>query len=321
MRSQVPECIAAYAYQLPFAQPLQFAHGTLTHRSGLLLKFQHNNQISWGEAAPLPGFSAESLADVLDAFHQWQLGLLLFQQLPASLQFAIEMGQNRFPLAHKPVATAFLLSSVVSIEQQAALSLLPTGQIVKLKVGRQALTDEIAQFQQLREKAPQLRWRLDANRNWSLQQALEFCQAMGTPEQVEFIEEPCADLHQTIAFAHQSRWPVALDETTQSAHSKPFYFEGLQAIVCKPGLVGNLTRCSAWAELARQHQLSWIISSAFESNLAHAYLAALAIQWAPQGVHGLDTLQHLAADLLVPRSQHSTLPVLLESDLELIWQA
>lgn len=51
--------LALYRYSLPFRQPLMFKGQRLAHREGLLVSI--NGQ--WGEIAPLPGFSNESLAE------------------------------------------------------------------------------------------------------------------------------------------------------------------------------------------------------------------------------------------------------------------
>ena len=42
-----------YRYRLPLSQPLQFHDRQISVREGLLLKWEN----SWGEIAPLPGFS------------------------------------------------------------------------------------------------------------------------------------------------------------------------------------------------------------------------------------------------------------------------
>ena len=56
-----------YRYSLPLVQPLQFKGLMLREREGLLLKLTADDgSIGWGEAAPLPGFSGESLGDATE---------------------------------------------------------------------------------------------------------------------------------------------------------------------------------------------------------------------------------------------------------------
>ena len=51
--------LALYRYQLPFTQPLTFHGKVEVAREGLLVRIDKG----WGEIAPLPGFSRETLAE------------------------------------------------------------------------------------------------------------------------------------------------------------------------------------------------------------------------------------------------------------------
>lgn len=308
--------IAAYKYRIPLVQPLKLAHGELSEREGLLLKLQHQDEITWGEAAPLPGFSKESLKEVEQALKGWLQQELGFEQLPPSLQFAIDMGQN--PLAQaESVQTAQLMTS--NIGCALAQQNLPEKTVIKVKVGQHSVTDDIERIKQLKQAFPKALWRLDANRLWNLEQALAFAKGVGTADSIAFIEEPCATLSETQALALQSGWPLALDETLQQKSFVPELFPGLAALVCKPTLIGGLDRCQRLADFASQHNLEFIVSGSFESNLGHDHLNSLASLWDAQGVHGLDTLSKVGADLLTSRAQSSSLPVISEHEMELVW--
>ena len=55
-----------FRYRLPLVRPLRLSFGTLTHREGALLRITaEDGTEGWGEAAPLPDFSPDTLADVL----------------------------------------------------------------------------------------------------------------------------------------------------------------------------------------------------------------------------------------------------------------
>ncbi|NNF56972.1 MAG: o-succinylbenzoate synthase [Rhodothermaceae bacterium] len=55
-----------FRYRLPLVEPLRFAFGTLAHRAGVLLCLTaEDGTEGWGEAAPLPGYSPDTLDDVL----------------------------------------------------------------------------------------------------------------------------------------------------------------------------------------------------------------------------------------------------------------
>src|SRR5690606_31113626 len=57
--------IARFRYRIPFARPLVTGAGTHTHREGLLLRYGLAPPYRYAEAAPLPGFSTETLDQVL----------------------------------------------------------------------------------------------------------------------------------------------------------------------------------------------------------------------------------------------------------------
>ncbi len=93
-------------YQLPFATPLKTSNQTFEFREGYILKYSEQNFSCYGEAAPLPGFSKESLSEVeksLDDIRNEITRILHYEkpveslrdiykkyQLPASLQFGLD---------------------------------------------------------------------------------------------------------------------------------------------------------------------------------------------------------------------------------------
>ena len=50
-------------YRLALASPLVTAHGVVDHREGVLFSISDGTHVGWGEAAPMPGWSRESLSD------------------------------------------------------------------------------------------------------------------------------------------------------------------------------------------------------------------------------------------------------------------
>ncbi len=50
-------------YRLGLVSPLVTAHGVVEHREGVLLSISDGTHVGWGEAAPMPGWSRESLDD------------------------------------------------------------------------------------------------------------------------------------------------------------------------------------------------------------------------------------------------------------------
>ena len=50
-------------YRLGLVSPLVTVHGVFRHRAGVLISISDGTHVGWGEAAPLPGWSRESLSD------------------------------------------------------------------------------------------------------------------------------------------------------------------------------------------------------------------------------------------------------------------
>ncbi len=50
-------------YRLGLVSPLVTAHGVFDHRAGVLISISDGVHVGWGEAAPLPGWSRQSLSD------------------------------------------------------------------------------------------------------------------------------------------------------------------------------------------------------------------------------------------------------------------
>lgn len=52
-----------WEYELPLKAPLETAYGVVTERQGLLVSLGDGEHIGWGDAASVPGWSSETLAD------------------------------------------------------------------------------------------------------------------------------------------------------------------------------------------------------------------------------------------------------------------
>ena len=56
--------VTLHRYRLPLTAPLNLGPLTITHRDGALVRMEDaEGHVGWGDVAPLPGFSAESLAE------------------------------------------------------------------------------------------------------------------------------------------------------------------------------------------------------------------------------------------------------------------
>lgn len=217
-----------------------------------------------GEMAPHPVTHRESLEEAIEALETGD------RSLP-SVAFALDMADTQID---GPKATSYRL-----ITDADPLPSEPCA--VKLKIGRD--------FTRLRElQAMGCSVRLDPNRAWSLEEALQY--DLGD---IEYIEEPLSDSSKLSLLHREKGWPIALDETLYK--DEPWEdIEGGVALVLKPAALGPLERTRALASNGVSRGYRIVISSCFESSVGIDFLARLAYQLAPGEFCGLDTLRYFA---------------------------
>ncbi|OJA05753.1 o-succinylbenzoate synthase [Halomonas sp. QHL1] len=282
--------LALYGYSLPLRQPLTFKGERLASREGLLVCI--NGQ--WGEIAPLPDFSTETLAEAeaesLACLVALSRGEKVSPKLP-SVQFGFDCAQRPWP-NHLPAplppypllqgAPRKLIETLSTADWQAS-----SPSRLKLKVARYAIAEELALIEQLAAKLPFTKLVLDANGGWTREEALRFCERLNL-NQIDYLEEPCATFADTIAVAEATGVAIALDETL-SRREEWYCHPQLKALVIKPTLIGSLSACEALVQRARAGNLCVVISSSFESDLGLGLLSRLASEWAPNEPPGLGT--------------------------------
>jgi o-succinylbenzoate synthase len=173
----------------------------------------------------------------------------------------------------------------------------------KIKVGRESIQKEVEILQQLRSAlGPDNIIRLDANRSWTISEALQFANALKNIH-IEYIEEPTHQIEQLKHFYQESGLPVALDETLNETSPEDLtLFDGIKVLVIKPTNMGGITKFFEWVRYAKKHQLSIVLSSAFESGFTLSILAELAALMNPgERAMGLQTFEWLMQDLVDPR--------------------
>jgi len=323
-----------FTHRLPVTRPLVLKHITITERCGCLIKLtSESGAIGWGEAAPLPAFSSESLEEVIqqlndlaprliglnapialveltDGFHP---GLCTHPHAP-SVQCALEMAVLNVIAAHESTSLARLLHkrSAASIPVnglitddpaiiESARTLLQCGfNTIKMKVGRNSVSDDIDRVRKVSEEIEgRVVLRLDANRAWQFDEAIRFAESIADFP-IEYIEEPLADATRLPEFCSITGLAVALDESLIGMSSDDLLSHDYSAaVILKPTLLGGLERTAALARAAHKLDMKIVISSSFESSIGIAALAQFAAAYSsPDTAAGLDTLNRFAHDLL-----------------------
>ena len=326
-----------YRYGLRLSEPLTLKGETLRHREGLLLELPgEGGAVGWGEASPLPGFSREGLDEVagqlrdlassmvgrevtddwIDPDGSFSLELDAMDLAP-SVRFGFELALwnlyaasrgkslpelvTPHPRATVPVNALISGPPDEALEEARRIRSAGYG-AVKIKVGARSVEEDIALVRALNEElGDAASLRLDANRAWSLEEAVEFVR--GTEgSRLEYVEEPLADPAQLPSFARTHGVPVALDESLAGMEPEALQDHGYaRAVVLKPTLLGGISRTLRFASRASYLGIKPVMSSAYETGVGTAALVALAAGIGDEEIPaGLDTYRQLGGDVLRP---------------------
>lgn len=326
-----------YRFRLPLTEPLTLKGATLEHREGLLLRLEgEDGAVGWGETSPLPGFSYESLraaarglgdmaASVAgrEVFSDWigMDGTLAHMLEPAGLAPSVRFGFELAAWNLYAATRGVTLPALISERSRAVVPLngLLAGpsaeapvearrmwedgyEAVKLKVGGRPVEEDVLLVRAVKEALGEsVALRLDANRAWTLHEALEFARGIeGVP--VEYLEEPLANPAGLETFTRSCGVPVALDESLVGMAPgalQEHRYAG--AVVMKPSLLGGISRVSRLADRAASLGMRPVVSSAYETGVGTAALVALAAGIGGGVPAGLDTYRRLAGDVIEPR--------------------
>ena len=125
---------------------------------------------------------------------------LLLQMYPCSLPKSIPIN-------------ALLIADNKTLAEQVDDLLLKGFSSIKIKVARQPIKKDIEDISNVLAKIQsKALLRLDANRQWTLSQAKQFCDAVD-PQGIEYIEEPTQNPADHISLSKCTNIPIALDET------------------------------------------------------------------------------------------------------------
>jgi o-succinylbenzoate synthase len=289
-------------YRLAFRQPFRTAHGTTTHREGLLLRLKTDDGVEGiGEVAPLPEFDGATLPDCLAAVEAVALGLvglplagltlsveeLAGRMVPAAVRCGLDVAALD-AIGHRrglPVAGLFVAEPRRDIVANATLGSLDTEATVaaaraavgagygtlKLKVGVNldpaVETNRIAAVRDAVGRAVKIR--LDANAAWDVDQALRVLDELA-PFDLEYVEQPVPadDLDGLARVRRGSSVPIAADEavTGLEAARRVLAAGAADYLIVKPGIAGGVTVARAIDDLARAVGIGVIVTTALEAG-------------------------------------------------------
>ncbi|MEH2919818.1 o-succinylbenzoate synthase [Samsonia erythrinae] len=320
--------VMLYRYRVPMEAGVVLRNQRLKTRDGLIVRLQEDERLGWGEIAPLPEFSVETLAEAeavaLTALQTWVTGGAVPDALPPSVAFGLSCAQAELE-QRLPAAADYRKAPLCSGDPDelfAMLQAMPGEKVAKIKVGLYEAVRDGMIVNVLLEALPDLKLRLDANRSWTRAKADGFARYVppALRSRIAFLEEPCKTREESRLFAQETGINIAWDESVREADFRVEAEPGVSAIVIKPTLVGSLTRCRQLVQEAHQAGLTAVISSSIESSLGLTQLARLAHELTPETIPGLDTLDLMQAQV-IQRWPDSPLPLLTAEQLDVVWQS
>ncbi|MGD8426806.1 MAG: enolase C-terminal domain-like protein [Balneolaceae bacterium] len=320
----------AYRYRLPFANPLVTSKTAFRYREGLFLEAVTGKLNFFAEAAPLPGYSVESIEEVVQLVHNTKreivaalatvdpiasLERLYNEKLKTtvSLQFAldtlayqIEATQSSTPLQKylfHDAQAQIPANTIVSLQKSNFLQEIENKteegfNTLKFKVGIE-FEQEFKRLRTIRSKFPDLVIRVDANQAWSLAEAMRNCEKLADIH-VEYCEEPVIEAtpKNFEILSQHCNLPLAIDESVLKTDFWPNLLPFSSYIILKPMLLGSFKRIFETKRLADTHENKTVITTSLESGIGRAMTTILASGiGAPATAHGLATGSLLGRDV------------------------
>ncbi len=335
-----------FRYTIPFVAPLRLTGRELTVREGYIaVVHSDSGNTGCGEIAPLPGLHRELPEEAAAELRTVLAGLTdrpfphtfspldgvysLPPELSPSVRTGMEMAllnlfaaESLLPLPDLPgcqgqlaVPLNGLASGTVGEMEEQAERLVAEGyRTLKLKVGRMELRQDIAMIRFIRSiVGPGITLRLDANRLWQLDAAVEFGNAVAELD-IDYIEEPLANPALLPEFVRATGIRIALDESLAAGNKLPSELDAaiVGALILKPSVVGGIAQTMELIRLAQRSSIASVLSSAFETGVAlgmYAWLASIANS--TEVACGLDTYKSLEHDIITApfRAEHGVVDV------------
>jgi o-succinylbenzoate synthase len=321
-------------YSLPFRDPYVTARGTLERRQMVLLRLRdEEGVVGLGEAVPLALRGGADLERIVKELRALDQGGVFDQALQAlAAESELTPGAERFDgqeLVAPPTRCAALMAlrdlwerrsgaasaGAEPIPCNATLVAAEPAAVAedarewaaegfasfKLKLGAEG-EDDVAQVRAVREAlGPEARIRVDANGAWPLHTARRILGALEELD-VEFAEQPVAEVEEAAELAWQTTIPLAADESVASARQAEtatrlgaFRLTGI-----KLSKVGGAPEARAIAAVLHPYVSSALdgpVGIAAGAQLAQSLRSEAANPFAPRFAHGLATQRLFAGSI------------------------
>ena len=307
---------------LRYHSPIVTAHGTVEDRWTVLLTLvDEDGNIGMGEAAPLAGFTSDTVEAAESALRGWAADETDDGDPPASVTARAAIDSALLDLGARIAGTTVHRLLAPESPDRLAVSALATGgspaaiatsaaaavaaghATVKVKVGTHGIHGDVDRVSAVRSRiGPDVRLRLDANGAWGVGEALRHLDRLAAFD-IEFVEEPVAGLDYLAEVRLSSPIPTAVDESARTVDdvSRAVEMGAADLVVLKPSAIGGPLEAARAAAIVRSAGLDVVVTSLMEGSVgiraaAHLASAIGALDPAP----GLATASLLAVDVDTP---------------------
>jgi L-Ala-D/L-Glu epimerase len=282
---------------IPLREPFVTAGGVVTARDLVLLRLEGSDgTVGWGEAAPFEPYDGVPLERAIAALSGG--GGRRPPQARAAEEMArldLEARQEGRPLAEPakdalPVNMTLPAGPPEEVAARAREGLGAGYACFKLKVGLPDDADRVAAVREAVGPWPALR--VDANRAWSLEQAVASIRAMEDHD-LEFVEQPCRSLEDLRQVRGRVSTPIAADESVGSLRAvrRAVELEACDVVNVKLATAGGFTAAREALRLARSNRLGAFVSSTLDGPWGIAAALQLAASEDVSMACGLATLE------------------------------
>ncbi len=254
-------------------------------RKGFIIRLgDTTGREGFGEIAPLPGLSHESLEETF-AFLKSLREKILQKDLsptffPPSVMFGMESAVSQL---YRPLNEdlSFETTRFFYDPREEA----PVSGNVKIKLGSCTVGEGIEIAKRFIEKGAHLR--IDLNRKWSLNQTKEFCGHF-SPSDILYIEEPVHYFMELEAFYEETGFPYAIDEHLLfHPLERILKLKGLSHLIVKPSIHGGLEQCKA-IQIAASG-IECVFGTSFETDIGLAHIVRISSLINPGKIVSVDT--------------------------------
>jgi len=330
--------LSYYAFKIPFTSPFRISNQTLNTRNGIYLVFDTGDFRAYGEIAPLPGFSKETIHQVVAVLLENQRNLeqaILKNEVEQfisildsihnfpSLSFGLDLlmldlkskerSKSLFSMftdkdPKKPNVNGAI--GVLDVESSVAKaqSIIQEGiNTLKIKVGVDQ-TKEMEVIGAIRKRFPKATIRIDANQAWTPKNALRNLELFEAYD-IEYCEQPVSkyDIKGLKKVKNETSIPIAADESALGFNEAKLLIEehACDVIILKPSLFGRIKNCLLIKELCISNGIELVITTAFDTIIGRTITAVLAAHLgSDKYAHGLATGRYLQETIFLPQEIH-----------------